>query len=299
MALGLPAALTAASFGKLINPPPPEARPSPTPSLLPSRVPSRHGSPKTARAAASVAVVPGLTALPPAIAVGTTALAAAAPSTIPPTTAPTLPGRAATAPTTAPNPTPTTARVGELPHSHRHSSSSADSSAGGASAGGGVVGATPAEPGASGQHCAWPPNETDVLSALLNMVVQASAVLAKAHCASGKAVDGSDATPIKSVFFCGGFVSANPLARAALARSLRALGTEALFFRHSEFLGAIGALARSWPGGAAAFRREWQMAPPEARLSTDDGAGADSWAAAFPAPLDGGGGLQRDVATAS
>jgi len=66
VALGLPAALTAASFGKLINPPPPEARPSPTPSLLPSRVPSRHGSPKTARAAASVAVVPGLTALPPA-----------------------------------------------------------------------------------------------------------------------------------------------------------------------------------------------------------------------------------------
>ena len=41
------------------------------------------------------------------------------------------------------------------------------------------------------------------------------------------------------------------------------------------------------------------MAPPEARLSTDDGAGADSWAAAFPAPLDGGGGLQRDVETAS
>lgn len=285
MALGLPAALTAASFGKLINPPPPEARPSPLPSQLPSRVPSRHGSPKSARVAASVAVVPGLTtALPPATALGAASLAAAATSTIPPL----LPSRAATAPMSAPNPAPTTARMGELP-SHRRSSSSADFSDGGASAGAAVVGATPAEPSASGQHCAWPPNETDVISALLNMVVQASAVLAKAHCASGKAVDGSDATPIKSVFFCGGFVSANPLARAALARSLRALGTEALFFRHSEFLGAIGALARSWPGGAAAFRREWQMAPPEARLSTDDGAGADSWAAAFLAPPAGGG----------
>ena len=45
-------------------------------------------------------------------------------------------------------------------------------------------------------------------------------VLAKAHATS------DPATPLTRVFFSGGFVSANPLARAALARSLRALGCE-------------------------------------------------------------------------
>ena len=55
-----------------------------------------------------------------------------------------------------------------------------------------------------------------------NLLAQASAVLAKAHATNGS----PDGSPIHNVFFSGGFVSANPAARAALARSLRALGTE-------------------------------------------------------------------------
>ena len=107
-----------------------------------------------------------------------------------------------------------------------------------------------------GTGCDWTPSDADVTAALLDLVVQASAVLAKAHSTSHE-----DGTPmLNRVFFSGGFVSANPLARSALARSLRALGCEALFFRHSDFLGAIGALARSWPGGPDAFHKEWEVA---------------------------------------
>ena len=40
---------------------------------------------------------------------------------------------------------------------------------------------------------------------------------------------------------------------------------------------------------AASFGKLINPPPPEARLSTDDGAGADSWAAAFLAPPAGGG----------
>ena len=93
--------------------------------------------------------------------------------------------------------------------------------------------------------------DADVIAALLDMVVQASAVLAKAHVNDVKGASASGGR----VFFSGGFVSANPLARAALARSLRALGCEALFFRHSDFLGrwarwhARGLVARM-PSGA-------------------------------------------------
>ena len=87
-------------------------------------------------------------------------------------------------------------------------------------------------------------------------------MLAKAH------VGGVGGAAGGRVFFSGGFVSSNPLARAALARSLRALDCEALFFRHSDFLGAIGALARSWPGGPDAMHMEWQL-----DASVDDGTG--------------------------
>lgn len=99
---------------------------------------------------------------------------------------------------------------------------------------------------------AWPSDE-DVVASLLDMVSQASAVLAKAHAAE-LGVSGS-----RRIFFSGGFVSANPRARAALARNLRALGDEALFLQHSDFLGALGALSRSWPGGPSALRRKWQI----------------------------------------
>ena len=263
VALGLPAALTAASFGKLVTAPPPEARSSPSASRVPSRIASKQASPKMQRTrGAHVAASPlldGTAATAGASRAGAStggsssdggagggAAATSSAATIAPT--PIQPTRSATA----------TPRVGV-----------------------GDGGAPPAAtPHPSTRRSAWPPNDADVTSALLDMVVQASAVLAKAHAASGKRTDGTESETVKSVFFCGGFVSANPLARAALARSLKALGSEALFFRHSEFLGAIGALARTWPGGAAAFRRDWKIAPPEARLSTDDGAGADSWA--FP-----------------
>ena len=177
-----------------------------------------------------------------------------------------------------------------------------------------------------------------------SLSAQASAVLAKAHAAELGSIAGS-----RRIFFSGGFVSANPRARAALARNLRALGYEvrpraanmaptdtcpwcgvvrsaeercrgsgawgaarggneasrergvaqphmgrsspdqcdvepppraqALFLQHSDFLGALGALTRSWPGGSAAFRSEWQHSIPPAigpywpELPELDGAG--------------------------
>mmetsp|Transcript_28255 Transcript_28255/g.59380 ORF Transcript_28255/g.59380 Transcript_28255/m.59380 type:complete len:129 (-) Transcript_28255:143-529(-) len=103
-----------------------------------------------------------------------------------------------------------------------------------------------------GLQADWPSDE-DMVASLLDMVSQASAVLAKAY-AGGLGKEGGG----RRIFFSGGFVSANPRARAALARNLRALGDEALFLRHSDFLGALGALTRSWPGGPRAFRREWR-----------------------------------------
>ena len=47
------------------------------------------------------------------------------------------------------------------------------------------------------------------------------------------------------VFFAGGFLDENPLARATIANSLKSLGSPAHFLRHSDFLGALGATAHA------------------------------------------------------
>lgn len=85
----------------------------------------------------------------------------------------------------------------------------------------------------------WPPCEEDVARSLLEMVVQSSAVLAKAHAAQLDVPDG-----MRRVFFSGGFVCGkNRLARQAISKSLAALGGQANFFTHSDFLGALGSLS--------------------------------------------------------
>ena len=235
--LGLPASLTAASFGKLVTPPPPSSRSmSPAPSIVSSRVSSRKASkpasPRQMRRSelmkAERVSGGGAPALPSSgLSLSVSAeqlqqLADAAPLLPPPA------GKSSSAPPPGKS-------------SSDESKKSRDSRDRGE------------RPSASAGVGMWPPPDADVIAALLDMVVQASAVLAKAHVNDVKGASASGGR----VFFSGGFVSANPLARAALARSLRALGCEALFFRHSDFLGALGALARSWPGGADAFRRDW------------------------------------------
>lgn len=55
----------------------------------------------------------------------------------------------------------------------------------------------------------------------------------------------------------GGFVAANELARAALARSLSALGGKAHFLHHADFLGALGALVRSLSCTPKQLHAEW------------------------------------------
>ena len=206
--LGLPASLTAASFGKLVRPPPMSraATPAMSPAVshvssrLPSRQPSRPNSPRQQRRSASLA--------------DAAAIAAQANANAP----------------SAAHPSPSAA----APHD-----------------------GTPTSAERSTTTASWPPSDADVVAGLLDMVVQASAVLAKAH-----VIKSADSNKGERVYFSGGFVSSNPLARAALARSLRALGCEALFFRHSDFLGALGALSTSWPGGADAFRANWMVAEP-------------------------------------
>mmetsp|Transcript_22374 Transcript_22374/g.28958 ORF Transcript_22374/g.28958 Transcript_22374/m.28958 type:complete len:785 (-) Transcript_22374:160-2514(-) len=81
----------------------------------------------------------------------------------------------------------------------------------------------------------------DVCRALLEMVAQSCCVLARAHA--------SQLGCRQRVFFAGGFVDGNPLARATIANSLRSLGGRAHFLRHSDFLGALGATAMCLSGG--------------------------------------------------
>lgn len=82
-------------------------------------------------------------------------------------------------------------------------------------------------------------SEADVCRALLEMVAQSCCVLARAHANQLGCKD--------RVFFSGGFVDRNPLARATIANSLRSLGGQAHFLRHSDFLGALGATAKCLP----------------------------------------------------
>ena len=72
-------------------------------------------------------------------------------------------------------------------------------------------------------------SDADVCRALLEMVAQSCCVLARAHAAQLGCR--------QRVFFAGGFVDNNPLARATIASSLRSLGGQAHFLRHSDFLG--------------------------------------------------------------
>ena len=80
-------------------------------------------------------------------------------------------------------------------------------------------------------------SDADVCRALLEMVAQSCCVLARAHAAQLGCR--------QRVFFAGGFVDENPLARATIANSLKSLGGKAHFLRHSDFLGALGAMAHA------------------------------------------------------
>ena len=79
--------------------------------------------------------------------------------------------------------------------------------------------------------------DADVCRALLEMVAQSCCVLARAHAAQWRCQE--------RVFFAGGFLDENPLARATIANSLKSLGSPAHFLRHSDFLGALGATAHA------------------------------------------------------
>jgi type II pantothenate kinase len=84
-------------------------------------------------------------------------------------------------------------------------------------------------------------SEADLTRATLEMVAQASALLARAiaHGMEDKGI-------VNRIFFAGGFLEHNPLARAVLAKSFRRLNETgnggAHFLRHSYFLGALGCL---------------------------------------------------------
>lgn len=84
-------------------------------------------------------------------------------------------------------------------------------------------------------------SEPDICRALLEMVAQSCCVLARAHAAQLGCR--------QRIFFAGGFVDNNPLARATISYSLRSLGGRAHFLRHSDFLGALGAAAKCLSGG--------------------------------------------------
>mmetsp|Transcript_19403 Transcript_19403/g.66483 ORF Transcript_19403/g.66483 Transcript_19403/m.66483 type:complete len:409 (+) Transcript_19403:58-1284(+) len=110
------------------------------------------------------------------------------------------------------------------------------------------------------------PSEADVARALLEMVAQSCCVLARAHAAQLGCR--------RRIFFAGGFVDENPLARQTIAKSLRSLGGKAHFLRHSDFLGALGATAHALD--QAVPKRRIDMlpeAPAAARPDGDDHAG--------------------------
>ena len=50
---------------------------------------------------------------------------------------------------------------------------------------------------------------------------------------------------MERVFFTGGFLQENPLARLLIAQSMTSVGGRAIFCRHAQFLGALGSLATS------------------------------------------------------
>eukprot|EP00940_MAST-03C_sp_MAST-3C-sp2_P000044 g44.t1 len=83
----------------------------------------------------------------------------------------------------------------------------------------------------------------DVARALLEMVTQASSVLARTHARQLGVDDGA-----RRVFFSGGFLATNPIAQRAISKSFGSLGGRALFNKHTDFLGAIGSLVNGSGG---------------------------------------------------
>mmetsp|Transcript_30483 Transcript_30483/g.50495 ORF Transcript_30483/g.50495 Transcript_30483/m.50495 type:complete len:429 (-) Transcript_30483:295-1581(-) len=82
----------------------------------------------------------------------------------------------------------------------------------------------------------WQPSErADAVRALLLMVVQVSVVLSKAFASHAGCMD--------RIFFVGGFLRNNELARVTIAQQLSSVGGRAIFCVHSEFLGALGSLS--------------------------------------------------------
>ena len=81
------------------------------------------------------------------------------------------------------------------------------------------------------------PEPADMVKGVLHMVVQASVLQAKAHAGQIGAMD--------RVFFVGGFLHRNAIARALIADAMRLLGGHAYFCKHCDFLGAIGSLSES------------------------------------------------------
>ena len=84
-------------------------------------------------------------------------------------------------------------------------------------------------------RAAAPDTAADMAAALLKMVAQASVVLAKAYATHAGCLD--------RVFFAGGFLQNNELARSLIGTSMASVGGRAIFCRHSEFLGALGSLS--------------------------------------------------------
>lgn len=82
---------------------------------------------------------------------------------------------------------------------------------------------------------------SDFAAALLLMVVQESVVLARAFAQLVEVQCGHH----PPVFFVGGFLANNPAAQRIIARTFRNLKLPpALFLRHADFLGALGALSK-------------------------------------------------------
>mmetsp|Transcript_23047 Transcript_23047/g.72543 ORF Transcript_23047/g.72543 Transcript_23047/m.72543 type:complete len:434 (-) Transcript_23047:262-1563(-) len=85
-------------------------------------------------------------------------------------------------------------------------------------------------------------DEADAAAALLMMVVQESVVLARAF----SLLVNSQIGRLPPVFFVGGFLAENTMARGLIANTFRNLELPpALFLRHADFLGALGSIMKS------------------------------------------------------
>lgn len=94
------------------------------------------------------------------------------------------------------------------------------------------------------------PNPEDIARALLQLVVQASCIVAKQFA--------TQAGCLERVFIVGGFVDGNPIARSVFSQNFSQLSGRAIFARHSDFLGALGCLAQKF------HEHEFGLPSPEA-----------------------------------